>query len=279
MKEHLLNGKAVMSQTSLLPALRSSHDVPQRDLKRCLDMGMPHSLTNQDRVKWMMQSCKLREWLNFPQSRTLLINGNGDANETFSSTTFLSAKLLESLGHIKPIISHHFFCSLHTRSRDDIKDDAVGLVKSFVVQLLLRDISWDLSFLSKEDFEKIEHDDLETVCVLLRKLTQKLPSTTFIFWMIDGINYYERSVRRRDFLKVIHELLRVIKECDDVVIKLLLTCHGKSAYAKDALEKDDILTVPLFIDGSRQGWSERAFQKTLGHDVENFDKTNQDDHA
>lgn len=234
-------------------------------------MGTSLSLTDQDRVEWMMQSPKLREWLNYPESRTLLVNGDGDANEMFGPTTFLSAKLLESLGHIEPIISQFFFCSLHTTSRKDVMADAAGLLKSFVYQLLLRDVPWDLSFLSTADVGKIQLNDIETICALFRNLIQQLPDTTFLFWMIDGVNYYERSERRRDFLNVTRELLRVIKDCDRVVIKLLLTCPGKSSYIKDALGRDDVLTVPAIVDGSRQGWSERAFQRTLGQQIENLD--------
>ena len=226
-----------------------------------------------------MQSRQLHEWLLSPKSRTFLINGNGEANETFSFTTFLSAKLLEGLGKMEPIISLHYFCSLHMTFREDIKDDAVGLVKSFIVQLLPRNIPWDLSFLSTEDFEKIEHDDLATICTLLRRLIQQLPSPTFLFWMIDGINYYERSQRRPDFLTVIHEFLSIMKDCDHVIIKLLLTCHSKSAYVKDDLGKEDILTVPSTIDGSRQGWSERTFQNSLGHDLEQIRGAKEEDHV
>ena len=226
-------------------------------------MGTSLSLTDQDRVEWMMQSPKLREWLNAPKSRTLLLNGDGDANEMFSPTTFLSAKLLESLSHIDPVLRQHFFCSLHTTSRKDTMADAIGLIKSFVSQLLLRDISWDLTFLSSKEVEQVQKGDLATICALFRRLIQQLPDTTFLFWMIDGINYYERSERRRAFLEVIRELLGIIKDCNDgVVIKLLLTCPGKSLYVKDALAKEDILTVPPTVDGSRQGWSERAFQDT-----------------
>ncbi|KAL9134028.1 MAG: hypothetical protein Q9175_004793 [Cornicularia normoerica] len=265
--------KAAIIKKTLLSALGLSPDVPQQDLKRCLRMGPSLSLTDQDRVKWMIESPQLREWLNFPRSRILLLNGDGDANEMFSSTTFLSAKLLESLGHIEPIITQHFFCSLHTTSRKDVMADATGLIKSFGSQLLLRDLSWDLSFLSSSDLGKIQHNDLETICALFRRLIGQLPDTSFLFWIIDGINYYERSERRREFLKVIQELLGVIKDCNGVVIKLLLTCPGISLCVKDALGKDDILTVPPIVDGSRQGWSERAFQKTLGREIENLDGT------
>ena len=234
-------------------------------------MGPLLSVTDQDRVEWMMQSPKLREWLNSPNSRTLLLNGDGDANEMFSPTTFLSAKLLESLSHIETILLQRFFCSLHTSSKNDTLADATGLIKSFASQLLSPDVSWDLSFLSPTDVEKIQHNDLDTICALFRNLIQQLPNTTFLFWMIDGINYYERSERRRDFLKVVHALLDIIKDCNGVVIKLLLTCPSKSVYVKDALGRDDILTVPPTVDGSRQGWSERVFQKTLGNEIENLD--------
>ena len=235
-------------------------------------MGTSLSLTDQDRVEWMMRSPKLRQWLNSSESRTLLLNGDGDANEIFSPTTFLSAKLVESLAHIEPVISQHFFCSLHTTSRTDpLADAATGLIKSFVAQLLLRDVSWDLAFLSVTDLDKIEHNDVEAISVLFRRLVGQLPDATFLFWMIDGVNYYERSERRRDFLKVIRDLLGIIRDCDGVVIKLLLTCPGKSLYVKDALSKEDVLNVPPIVDGGRQGWSERAFQKTLGHDVDKLD--------
>ena len=149
--------------------------------------------------------------------------------------------------------------------------DANGLIKSFVSQLLLREVPWDLASLSVEDLEKIKHNDLEAICVLFRKLIQQLPDATFLFWMIDGINYYERSERRRDFLKVVQALLGVIKDCKGVIIKLLLTCPGKSLYVKDALGKEDVLNVPPTVDGNRQGWSERGFQKTLGREIESLD--------
>ena len=269
-----------MTQDSLLSALAISDAIPQQDLERCLDIVASLTLADQDRVEWMIQSPKLRQWLNSPNSRTLLLNGDGDPNEMFSPTTFVSAKLLESLSHIEPVFLQYFFCSLHTSSSSSRKenpaDNATGLLRSFISQLLLRDDvhSWDLSFLSTTDVEKLgQNSDIETLCLLLRNLIQQLPPATFLFWMIDGINYYERSERRRDFLKVVQSLLDTIRACSTkgVVIKLLLTCPGKSLYVKNLLNKEDILTLPPTVDGSRQGWSERVFQKTLGNEIGKLD--------
>lgn len=92
-----------MSLKDVASALQPSPDVSQQDLKQCLRQGTSLSLQDQDRVKWVIEGSKLQQWLNSPKSRTLLNNGNGDANETFSPTTFLTAQLLESLGNLKII--------------------------------------------------------------------------------------------------------------------------------------------------------------------------------
>ena len=239
-------------------------------------MGLSIGLSNQDRVKWMIQSRRLQDWLNSSESCTLLLNGNGDATDTFSPTTFLAAKLLDGLTHIEPIISLRYFCSLHMSSREGSKEDATSLLKSLISQLLLLDTPYELNFISKADLEKIEHDDFPTLCSLFRKLIQHLPSPTFLFWIIDGINFYERSERRRDFLDVVKLLLERVQESKEIVIKLLLTCHGKSSYVKNLVGKEDILTVPTVVDGSRQGWSEAAFRRTLGRELEKLENVERD---
>ena len=267
----LLMITASIDQNSIVSALALPPDLTRQDLKRCLSMATALSLIDQNRVEWMILSSKLRDWLNLPQSCTLLLNGNGDdANEMFSPTTILSAKLIESLAHVEPIIIIYFFCSLHTTSRTDTVANAVGLLKSFVSQLLLRDVLWDLSFLSTAHVANIRANDIDTICMLFRKLLLQLPEATFLFWMIDGINFYERSERRVDFLKVIQVLLGIIKDCNHVVIKLLLTCPGISTYVKNYLNKDDMITVPLMVEGTFQGLSERTFRETTGYDLDRF---------
>lgn len=268
----ILKYAATVTQTMLLSALKSLQEVPEQDLQRCLRMGLSINLASQDRVKWMMQARQLQDWLHAARSCTLLLNGNSDANDAFAPTTFLAAKLLEGLSHIEPVISLHFFGSLHLSFREELKEDASTLIESLISQLLLRDNSYNLTFISKPDLAKINHNDLLTLCTLFRHLIQQLPNPTFLFCIIDGINFYERFERRHGFLTVIKELLGVTEDSKDVIIKLLLTSHGKSTYVRDLIGKDDILTVPAFIDGGRQGWSDIAFQKTLGREIEDLGK-------
>ena len=254
--------------------LASPHEVYYRDLERCLAKGRSLDEYDQDRVKWIMQSSKLRAWLNDSESRVLLINGNEEGNEAIYPPTFLSAKIIESLANIEPIITLYFFCSLHTTSsRPEIEDNAAGMVKGLIIQLMLRNFSWDLNFLSQEDLEKLEDNDLDTMCRLFGELIWQLPSNTLIFWMIDGITFYERSSKRKDFLKAINELLNLLEACVNVVIKFLLTCYGRSGYvAKSIDDKEDILLVPANVDGDCQGWSEPFWERNIGQDVDNLEE-------
>ncbi len=70
-----LIGKTVVSKQALLSILHTS-DMPADDLRICLENGGLLYLEDQDRVKWIMQSDQFREWLNYPMSKTILINGN-----------------------------------------------------------------------------------------------------------------------------------------------------------------------------------------------------------
>ena len=219
-----------------------------------------------------MQSRQLQEWLTGPRSRVLLLNGNGAGSPTFSPCTFLGAKFLEGLRQVQPIICLFYFCSLHMSSRKDHQEDASTLAKILVSQLLHCDVSYDTSFLTQEDLDKIEQNDLSTLCMLFQRLIQQIPSGTFLFLVVDGINFYERSERRQDFLDVLKVLLAVLEESDNFIAKLLLTCHGRSSFAKDLIRNDNILTVPTFVDGTRQGWSEHTFGKSLGQEISNLNK-------
>ena len=230
---------------------------------------MSLELVDHDRLKWMVEAREVQDWLSFPKSQILLINGNGESNDMYAPTTVLSAKLLERLGRIEPIISLSFFCSLHMDSSTFSTDNAAGLLKSFVRQLLQRDIPWDLTFISsRHDLWRIQMDDLSTIRKLLQGLMVQLPNQTFLFLMIDGINYYERSARRRDFLKAMDVLLGIIKDDNRMIIKLLLTCHGTSFFVKNLLDKDRILHVPATIDGDHQGWSEEWYERKIGPQME-----------
>ena len=69
------------------------------------------------------------------------------------------------------------------------------------------------------------------------------------------------------------ELLNIMDGCKDVTTKLLLVCHGQSAFVKDLIDDDDTLEFPSTVDGDRQGWSEYGWDRSVGDDVETLEKT------
>ena len=141
------------------------------------------------------------------------------------------------------------------------------MMKLLIAQLLLCDLTWELKFLEQKDL------DLDSLCKLLRGLLQQLLSVTFFFLVIDGITFYERANRCPDFLKAMTELLNIMDDCKDVTMKLLLTCHGQSAFVKDLIDNDDTLVFPSTVDGDCQGWSEYGWDRSVGDDVETLEKT------
>ena len=250
-----------------LLCILGSLDIPAQDLRRCLESGPLLSLEEQDRVKWIMRSPGLRKWVTYPQSTTILINGNMDANEVFSPTTFLAANVVETLQAIKPIITIQYFCSLRATAKNAAKYNASTILKSFIAQLLLNDVAWDLTFMGQEKIDKIESNDLKTLFDVFFRLLQQLPPMTFLYWIIDGITFYERSEWRDDLLKVIKKLLKIVKRCEKVVIKLLLTCHNQSYFVKDYIEAPDRFLVPSTVDGDLQGWSSMAWDRSMEKDT------------
>ncbi|KAM0796350.1 hypothetical protein BDR22DRAFT_528684 [Usnea florida] len=265
----------------LTVALRLNTECPQYDFERSLSMCNSLGLDEQNRLKWMIQSRELRDWLHLPKSQKLFINGNGPMNglnEMYPPSAVLSAKLLERLGRIEPVISLGFFCSFHTNFGWDPEhccENPFGLLKSFVLQLLKRDIPWDLRFLRYEDFFKIKNNHIDFIWVLFRRLVDQLPKNTFLFLIIDGINKHGGFEMRHEFTKVIGELLEMVKRPNGVIIKLLLISHGCHFFSwhRNGLfnwKVDDKVTlnVPETGDGGRQGLSELDFQSTIDPELE-----------
>ena len=256
----------VFDLNGLLSILGSS-DLPAQDLRRCLESGPLLSLEDQDRVKWIMRSPGLRKWHRYPRSKTILVNGNKSGNDIFSPTTLLAANVVESLQPIKAIITLQYFCSLRATAKDAAKYNAITILKSFIAQLLLNDVAWDLNFMGHEKMDKIESNDLKTILDVFFRLLQQLPPMTYLYWIIDGITFYERDEWRDDFLRVMKALLKIMEIKGKVVIKLLLTCHGRSSFVADYIEVADTLLVPSTVDGDLQGWSSMAWDRSVGKDI------------
>ena len=69
--------------------------------------------------------------------------------------------------------------------------------------------------------------------------------------MIDGITFYERLNRRPDFVKAMTELLHIMDDCKNITMRMMLTCHRRSAFVKDLI--DDWQFPPTSMETVRDG--------------------------
>ena len=103
-----------------------------------------------------MQSSKVHSWIKSYDSSILFVNGNHDGSARISPLSFVSAKLLDSmrpasLEHpdvARNVLAHGFFCGRHLDSRDP-DTGLTGTLKSLIAQLLISDITFDLSLIER----------------------------------------------------------------------------------------------------------------------------------
>lgn len=88
--------------------------------------------------------------------------------------------------------------------------------------------------------------------------------------MIDGITWYERPAKQKDFTVAIDAILAIVEGCENVVVNLLLSCHGCSRLISRSIDDEDMLLVPFEIDGNGQVWSDRAWDRNIGHEIEDL---------
>jgi hypothetical protein len=263
----------VTATKRLTKRLRPSRIFVHKDLKHSLRIVHALRVRQQDRIKWIMTSTKMREWLTSTRSRVLLINGNTDATELESPTTFLAGKFLEAVESMQSVISMYYFCSFHRSSSDEPGADGIGMLRCLLVQLLEARKAWILPFANDEDLEDFDCYDIEATCKLFHELLQKLPKDTVLFCVIDAINFYERDDKREDFLSVIDHLVWEVEQATTITIKLLFTCPSRSAFVKDFVGDEDILNVPESVDGDGQGWSNFTWQRTTGREITKWKET------
>jgi len=223
--------------------LSTSPQAAQEDIPIVLKEGLgPDFPTGyQEHAHRFLNSSELKAWLTVPYSGVLMVNGDLDGDQKLSPLSVVCAMLLESLGSVDGALSMNFFCGLHTQ----IGDPATGpiaMIKSLIAQLLSQH-SFDLDFIHLKDQQELEANDLDTVCDLFSRLITQVPQSTPIFCIVDGISYYETSSQRSAACFVMSKILELIDEAD-VVLKLLITAPGKSAYVKEGVRKQDILWLP-----------------------------------
>ncbi|KAA8904873.1 hypothetical protein FN846DRAFT_951720 [Sphaerosporella brunnea] len=242
-----------ISQLKLLELLATDPNIASADREACVHAGQAFKMATQDRAGWLMQSEKLKSWLTSRYAEVRLIHGNHEPLK-ISPVSYLCAMLVESLEKLKPALVLYFFCGSHTQSRDPLSN-AYALLKSLLAQLLSQH-TFDTSFLQPYDVQRLEKNDLQSLCNLFWGLAQQLDSTVALFCIIDGISFFETSQREPAMHAVLDKLLALARgDTMGTVFKLLVTSPAttKPKLCRKFAHKD-VITVPPAVPRSGIGF-------------------------
>ncbi|MAD85387.1 MAG: hypothetical protein CL912_20700 [Deltaproteobacteria bacterium] len=240
----------------LLQILRYDPAHIAESLKTFLEGG--HKLDDRGKAQAsaMVDSDKLRVWLAEKEtSSSLLVNGRCDmeATEGQSPLSFVDAQLVRAFQRSKQVLVISHFSSLYwdpgNSSRGTPTVRMVGsLVGGLLTQMLAEGIEVDISFLTKNDWKKLEGLELSKLCIVFRELTMQLPVGTVIFCLLDEVVVYETSSLSAEIDAIMRRLTRLVTKHTKVVFKLLVTSRGRSLDFQKYFRDEDILDLPTHVE-------------------------------
>jgi hypothetical protein len=178
------------------------------------------------------------------------------SHEKLSPISSLCAAFVAGMIRVQPHeVIIHFFSGLHLASNDDWKGPN-GLIRSLILQLVMKLVQWDMLSLDFVDdrgyLRALEKHDLESLCQAFHTLLSQLPPETTIYCVIDGISWFDREGMFEDLSLVISCLLHIVKDGFPHIVKdghppifkvLITTPRSCSARVRKLLAPDDIVRL------------------------------------
>lgn len=212
---------------------------------------------DQDRVVAIMRSHKLQKWITSTDSSALLINANYKGSTRQQPTSFICAKLVDSITpspsntqlEFRVTLPLAFFCGEHLQ-KDDPDSGPDGLMRSLLAQLLLAYRDFDLRTI--QHMQDLNYDDVNDLCDVFDQLITQLPHYIVVFCVVDAISFYEDSPAVCEEASiVVQALVDVVERTKEsgCAFKLLLMSPWNSRMLyKDMLDQEgDVLWVPAKV--------------------------------
>lgn len=144
----------------------------------------------------IMRSPKLQKWITDTQSSALLINANHQGSTRQQPTSFICAKLVDSITpspsdaqtEFQMILPLAFFCGEHLHKTDP-DSGPNGMMRSLLAQLLLAYPDFDLRVIPQ--IQHLDFDDVNDLCDVFDLLIAQLPDYTVVFCIVDAISFFE----------------------------------------------------------------------------------------
>ncbi|GLA00334.1 hypothetical protein AnigIFM60653_008393 [Aspergillus niger] len=217
------------------------------------------SLEDQDRCVYVIHSPELAAWIRTPTSTILVVNGNSPRIQFQSPWSFTAARLVYTLDMMRAnrsdnkdqIAAIHFFCGEHVDTSKEINSPTT-IANDILSQLLSSFKHVDLVPLLK--MGPLDGNDMKAVCQRIECFLDLLPSTAFIFCIIDGLSFYladEKTSEQankllRWLIKLTRHQQKAKKYLEVCTFKLFLTAplRLQGSYVTK-LKADEVLNIPI----------------------------------
>lgn len=210
------------------------HD-PRSDIKYCLEHLEKLDYDDKNVFQYILHSTELTSWLKEEKSSVIEINLYTPPSSLSNPLSFNSALFAGTLRSTKqfPVLA---FFSMHRNNESTSQEVSgpVALVRSLNGQLLkfiaANRPSVDLSSLKDGGLFSEAKKNLGHGLRLLRELILSLPENDTLFLIIDTLSRLTGDEDDQD--KVFKKLNKIMKETENVVIKIMVTGTLPGTYAK-----------------------------------------------
>ncbi|KAM7222207.1 hypothetical protein V8F06_002479 [Rhypophila decipiens] len=256
-------------QDELMSALDYNSSADRDDMATCLRSVWQIPRSDQDRLVAAMQSPKLKQWITDTISSAIFLNFNATRNRR--STSFVAAKLADSIQASSSVVVLSFFCDSQSRPLAGDSDLGVaGMMRSLVGQLLVAYTDYSVGVV--RGIRAANLDSVQDLCKIFLLLIGQLPREMTVFCILDSVTRFEETNSfREEGEAVVKEMMKVVNWTADngCCFKLLLTSPGNSrALYRHLLEPEkDSIWLPAKVP-SRGGFTKGKWEGTVGRDMD-----------
>jgi hypothetical protein len=211
-------------------------------------LGMTRlSEDEQQKVHTLTDHVRLQTFIEVDDSFVLLASGGrASKNSPRSATSYVSAKLVESLLKVATrsttVRAVAFFCGEH---RQDEFSTARAMIITLLLQLMDQHREFELRLL-RECQDTILDLKLDELCDLFERFATSLPPEAVLFIVVDGISFFEWPASRLSGTEIVLERLLDLgrmKSENLAKIKVLCTTPNRCLHLNKLFGQYEMLTT------------------------------------
>lgn len=233
------------------------------------------NLREKDKVRWIMDSDQMYEWLSNNQSCVLVVEAETPPENLRNSISFTTSLLARSLTSTTEYAVLSFLCGLETEDLgDEDSSGPLAILKALNGQFLKfivgRRPSIDLLPLEREKSFLKSGKKFKYAIELFDQLLGLLEENDAVFVLIDSFSRMPGEEAAGD--KVLNRIIDMIAKYPRLVIKILITDPLPNCPLKD--RADFLLHLPDHVDGGQNGLNIELLEEENDTMIEMFKAEN-----